>query len=239
MKHLLFSKFLGIPIALVLSIIIVSGAVFGAVYVLNKDIPATVTVISPPPIQYTLTVGVNDPVMGSATGGGTYDSGTVVTISANPNSGYHFTGWSGSVDDPSILTTTVTISSDMTVTANFADDEISVDLYTDLNCTQPFTGGIDFGSLLTTGVTKVYYFNANQSRLTGPSGYGGGQINPYSISITSPGIDESVVTFTGMVGEPFGAVTLPDGGHPCMITFSVTPVGAGTSSFTIHVTGTG
>ena len=51
--------------------------------------------------QYTITVGVNDASMGSATGGGKYDVNTEVTLTATPNTGYDFVKWSdGNTDNP-------------------------------------------------------------------------------------------------------------------------------------------
>ena len=48
----------------------------------------------PAPTQYTLTVSASEG--GSVTTeGGTYDEGTKVTITANPNDGYEFIKWEG------------------------------------------------------------------------------------------------------------------------------------------------
>ncbi|MCD6230896.1 MAG: InlB B-repeat-containing protein [Dehalococcoidia bacterium] len=61
------------------------------------------------------------------TGGGTvtpgtqmYNSGTVVDITAIPMEGWKFDGWSGNVADASLATTTVTISDNTTIVANFS-----------------------------------------------------------------------------------------------------------------------
>lgn len=127
------------------------------------------------------------------------------------------------------------IPSTVTVTASVITTP--VDLYTDLSCTQSFSGNFDFGTLVAGGnpVTKVLYFKANSSQLHPlPAGYGIGEVAPSTIAVTN-NIDPAVATFMYMVGEPFGSVI--NGNHPCMITFSVTPVGAGTTNFNIHVTG--
>jgi formylglycine-generating enzyme required for sulfatase activity len=61
----------------------------------------------------------------------TYFSGTVVTITATANeaTGFRFVNWSGvGVADPNSATTTVSVTADMTVTANFERDEIEVDI---------------------------------------------------------------------------------------------------------------
>jgi uncharacterized repeat protein (TIGR02543 family) len=74
-------------------------------------------------LQYTttLTMAVNgngstDPLVGTHT----YPQGTVVNITATPASGWQFDGWTGDVADPTSATTTVTMNTDKTVTANFA-----------------------------------------------------------------------------------------------------------------------
>lgn len=65
---------------------------------------------------YDLTLGVNDTTMGTVSGGGTYEEGTVVTITATPNPGYYFVMWSDSVTD---ATRSVKVDSDITLTAIF------------------------------------------------------------------------------------------------------------------------
>ena len=68
--------------------------------------------------QYSLTVSAG--VGGSvSTSGGTYDDGTIVTITATPNDGYEFTGWNGS--DSSNATIDITINSNTTLEALFSE----------------------------------------------------------------------------------------------------------------------
>jgi hypothetical protein len=73
--------------------------------------------------QVTLTVS-SDP-NGTATGSGTYDIGSTVTITAAPNTGYGFNDWTeGSPDNPPAsagqASTTVTLNSDQSIEATFA-----------------------------------------------------------------------------------------------------------------------
>ena len=80
-----------------------------------------------PPAQviknYTLTVSAGDGGSVSTTGGN-FASGTQVSITATPNSGYSFSGWSnGSTANP----LNVTLNSNTTVTANF---QVIVNSYT-------------------------------------------------------------------------------------------------------------
>ena len=72
--------------------------------------------------QYALTASAGDG--GSVTGGGTFTSGTQVSITATPSSGYSFSGWSnGSTTNP----LTVTLNSNTTITANF---QVIINSYT-------------------------------------------------------------------------------------------------------------
>jgi len=98
------------------------GAVSGS------DNPATVTMTctkkvtaSFSPIMHTLSTAVDG--QGSVTtetGDGSYAMGTSVMITATPESGWQFDGWSGDVDDPTSATTSVSIDSAREVTAIFS-----------------------------------------------------------------------------------------------------------------------
>jgi hypothetical protein len=73
-------------------------------------------------MQYALTASAGDG--GSVTGGGTFASGTQVSLTATPSSGYSFSGWSnGSTANP----LTVTLNSNTSITANF---QVIVNSYT-------------------------------------------------------------------------------------------------------------
>ena len=79
----------------------------------------TITQTAIPGQNYTITVQSANPTMGTVTGGGTYASGSTVTISATANSGYHFTQWS---DGNTNATRTVTVTGNATYIANFEAD---------------------------------------------------------------------------------------------------------------------
>ena len=65
---------------------------------------------------YSITVDVNDPLMGSATGGGIFEEGEEVTLIATPNEGYEFVEWSnGSTENPFVAPACM----DATITAIF------------------------------------------------------------------------------------------------------------------------
>jgi hypothetical protein len=68
--------------------------------------------------QYSLTTSANPAAGGTITAGGWVDAGSVVTMTATANAGYHFTGFSGALNgttNPQNLTVTAPAS----VTANF------------------------------------------------------------------------------------------------------------------------
>jgi hypothetical protein len=82
----------------------------------------SVTVSFEPTIEYDLSAGVlggNGTVSPTS---GTYPEGTVVTLTATPNSGYRVDAWSGTDDDGLTTTSnTVTMNSNRNVTVSFAE----------------------------------------------------------------------------------------------------------------------
>ena len=71
---------------------------------------------STPPQTYTITVLSSNDAMGTVSGSGTYNYGTVVQISANPYSGYEFTTWNdGNTSNPR----NITVTGNATYVANF------------------------------------------------------------------------------------------------------------------------
>ena len=81
--------------------------------------------LEPSPTFYELTININPESGGSITAnplnafGHFYLVDTVVTLTAKPNAGYAFTGWSGDASG-SVNPTTVTMDGDKFVTANYA-----------------------------------------------------------------------------------------------------------------------
>ena len=79
-----------------------------------KGIFTTATVV--PPTQYTIGVASNNAAWGTVNGGGTFDEGTTVTLTASAAEGYRFVQWQdGNTDNPR----TVTVTGDATYTATF------------------------------------------------------------------------------------------------------------------------
>jgi hypothetical protein len=72
-----------------------------------------------PSIQYSLSTSVSPPGSGSISpGSGTYDSGTVITLTATPLSGYQFDHWEGDASGRS-SSVSITMNSSKNITAYF------------------------------------------------------------------------------------------------------------------------
>ena len=85
----------------------------------NRTLAATFTVNGA--IRDTVTLSSNPVAGGTASGGGTFDSGSSVPVTAAPNSGYTFTNWTaGATVVSTNASYTFTISGNRTLVANFA-----------------------------------------------------------------------------------------------------------------------
>jgi hypothetical protein len=95
------------------------------------------------PGQYSVTLISNPLPGGTTSGGGSFDPGASVTVTANANPGYTFTNWTEGVNVVSTSSSyTFTIESDRILTANFANipGQYSVTLISN-----PLTGGTTSG----------------------------------------------------------------------------------------------
>lgn len=88
-------------------------------YVYGKGETVELTAIFEP-IIYTLTVTASPAKGGTVTGGGTYAYGSEATVTATAAEGYLFTGWSDGVEEAE---RTLTVESDLDLTANFKTEE--------------------------------------------------------------------------------------------------------------------
>ncbi len=91
---------------------------------ITMNVPKNVTANFTPttPQQYTLTTFVTPAGSGSVSGAGTYNAGTVVTVTATANSGYSFTNWSGDVSG-SVNPLNVTMNGNKNITAMFSQNQ--------------------------------------------------------------------------------------------------------------------
>ena len=118
----------------------------------SQDPGTTPSNITP---RYTLTASAGEGGSVSPTTG-SFNAGTQVSVTATPNSGYTFSGWSnGSTDNP----LTVTLNSNTSITANF---EIIINTYT--LSIEPSDGG-SVSSPSVTGVISGGYSEGTEITL--------------------------------------------------------------------------
>jgi len=106
--------------------IAIKYAVNGAMWYLGID-DVMVYSGSTPQTFYTVTVRSDNPVMGTATGGGSFAENSSISISAVANEGYRFVRWN---DDNSEAIRTITVAADATYTAYFEADGGTEDITT-------------------------------------------------------------------------------------------------------------
>ncbi|MGD0812366.1 MAG: LamG-like jellyroll fold domain-containing protein [Verrucomicrobiota bacterium] len=107
------------------------------------------------PVFYTVATQINPANAGSATGGGSFVAGTVVTVTAAANSGYTFTNWTvnGMVQSAS-PSYSFTLSTNINLVANFTANPVFYTVATQINPANAgsATGG---GSFVTGTVVTV------------------------------------------------------------------------------------
>jgi uncharacterized repeat protein (TIGR01451 family) len=192
------------------------------------------THIPPPPPSTTLTMQASPTSEGTTNPApGTYneDQNSVVSIQALPNSGNHFTNWTGNVAQPSNPSTTVTMSQAQTVTANFAAGAPSADLQVTVN---------DGKTATVAGASNTYTIVVSN---TGPS-YVTGAVVKDTFPATLTGITFTATQTGGATGFSLSGsgninntLTLPPGSA---VTYKATgklsPAATGTLSDTATVT---
>jgi hypothetical protein len=93
---------------------------------MNGDYEITANFERIPSGQFSLTISstVGGSVITPGEGIYTYDYGTVVNLMAAPDAGYRFVNWTGHVNgvaDVNVVSTTITIKGDYSITANFEE----------------------------------------------------------------------------------------------------------------------
>jgi plastocyanin len=146
--------------------------------------------------------------------GGSYVSGTVVTLTATANSGYSFTGWSGDLTG-SINPSTITVNSNKSCTATFAAIATYTLTASGTNGTfalNPAGGSYQSGTVVTLTATanSGYSFSAWSGDATGST-------NPVTVTMsgnkTVTGTFTAIPTYTLTTSATNGTVTLnPAGG---------------------------
>ncbi len=189
---------------------------------------------APPPPTTTLTMQASPSYEGTTNpspGSHTVDLNSVVSVQATPNSGYHFTNWTGNVAQSSNPSTTVTVMQAQTVTANFANGSPSADLHVTVS---------DGKTAAVAGAKNTYTIVVSNA---GPSYVSGGVVKDTFPSIFT-GVTFSATQIGGAYGFPVSGsgninntVTMPPGSS---ITYKATgklsAVATGTVSDSASVT---
>ena len=187
----------------------------------SAEVNAIQIVAGSAPQQYYLSTAVSPSGAGtispSCPGGCLYNSGTPVTITATPASGYHFTGFTGTVNSGS-NPLTVTMNSSMTETANFAQNVTYYPLTTTVSPSAGGTvspscpGGCSYGGgsqvTITATPASGYQFNG----FTGSVNSGS---NPLTVTLNSAMTETA--TFTAIATQ-------------YQLTTNVNPAGTGSIS---------
>ncbi len=74
-------------------------------------------------ITYTIDASANNDEFGSVSGGGTYDAGSEISLTATPNNGYRFVSWNDANTDNS---RTLIVTSDSTLVATFVRSQFAI-----------------------------------------------------------------------------------------------------------------
>ena len=114
-------KLLSLLLAVVLAVSLLPMAAFAAEYGDGDEGGVQMALTVEGTVQYTVNVSASPENYGTVTGGGTYDEGAAVTVTATPKDGYIFTGWqeNGEKVENAGASYTFTASADRTLTAVF------------------------------------------------------------------------------------------------------------------------
>ena len=175
----------------------------------NKNITANFTLI--PANTFTLNVVANNGSVLKNPDLISYTSGASVVLTATPNSGYTFTGWSGDATG-SVSPLTVIMNSNKNITANFIADILppAGPLAIDLGCAGPFA--VLAGSTITS--TGPSIINGNVGLYSGSAliGFPPGIINGVQ-EITTPTAAAAKLCLTSAYidgqGRSLNAISLP------------------------------
>ena len=156
-------------------------------------------------IEHTVTVTVNDPAMGTVEGAGVYNYGATATLTATANEGYEFVGWTVNGETLTDNPLTLTITSDVTVVANFKAIEHTVTV----TVNDPVMGSVEGAGVYNYGASATLTAIANEGyEFVGWTVNGETLLeNPLSLTVTS---DVTVVanfkaiehTVTATVNDP-------------------------------------
>jgi hypothetical protein len=144
----------------------------------SATITQTVTVMAPPPAQYTLTTSIG--AGGTVSAGGTYNAGTTVMVTATPDGTHDFAGWSGDAGGAS-NPLVVLMDRAKSVQANFAPKSFS------LTTNASGGGNVTPGGTYPYGTTVTITAAADAThRFVGWAGDASGSAPSIALTITQP-----------------------------------------------------
>ncbi|MDW7679530.1 MAG: Ig-like domain-containing protein, partial [bacterium] len=107
-------------------------------------------------ITYTVTLSSNPEAGGTTSGGGTFDSGDSVTVTATPNAGYTFDNWTeNGIEVSANATYQFTLTGNRTLVANFTQLQYAVTLSSNPAAGGTTSGGGTFDSGASVTVTAT------------------------------------------------------------------------------------
>jgi len=187
-------------------------------------------------VQFNVMLSSNPPNGGTTTGGGTYNSGTSVTVKAVANTGYTFTNWTeGGNPVYSNANYTFTITGNRTLVANFTATPPSGPSIIDLTCAEPYA--VLAGSTITNTGPSIINGDVGLSPGSALEGFPPGIINGVQ-QITTPAAADAKLCLTEAYldgqGRSLNSISLP--GNLGGLTLAP---GLYTNSSTTGITGTG
>ena len=154
-------------------------------------------------VYYTITTNVDPVGAGTVSGGGTYEEGSVVTLTATANPGYTFDHWNdGSTQNPR----TVTVNSSMSFTAYFNHNYYTITV----NANPSNAGTVSGGG-------AYYYGDYATLMATAYSGYDfvgwsdGSNENPHQVLVTGNATYTATFSQSGMTYYTVSAYVSPTG----------------------------
>ena len=192
---------------------------------------------------YQLTTAASPTAGGTVTpaAGSYYASGTVVNLSAVPNSGYTFSSWTGNVANSASATTTVTMSAAQSVTANFSTSSPAVTLTPTVLSFGSQTDGttstaqnvvlknsgsapLTITAVAATGANAANFLESDNCVSSSPLAANATCTIAVQFAPTSPGSDTASVSITdNATGSPQGVTLSGTGTAPLAPIASLTP----------------
>ncbi len=183
-----------------------SGAYDGSGWYHSATVAVTVT--APLPVQYALVTGAG--AGGAVTPGGTYNAGTVVSVTATPDGIHDFAGWSGDAGGAA-NPLGVLLDGNKTVQANFSLKTFALTTSASAGGTVTPGGSYPYGTVVTLSATP----DATH-RFVGWAGDAGGAVPSVAVTIDGPKAVQAVftdklaqtITFPAPADQPVGGPPL-------------------------------